>query len=477
MMSIDLLWFVVAVASALVIGWLALTSMFPGKRPFALFDELFLAFAFGFGIVTWTQLIASFAKIELRPPTTSAILVIALAALAWPSRGAAMFRRPSFTSFRSRSPANRAPVILLAAIATISLVATLLRSYWVEIDLWDSWWMWAYKAKIVFHHGRLPIELLEDLRTGTGHWDYPMHVPFMEAWIMGWLGYWNDQFPRLIVWLFYAGTCINVYAFCRRKTSQVYSWMAVCFFATLSALQHWTIGSITEPILLFYYLASLFLLLRWFEERDDRLLVFSGIMAGLAASTKNEGLALFASNLVCLGAFLLLEGRGSLRAFARPVAFHLLAAAIVILPWNLYKAFVGLSNDVIRLEMLSRDFLSPRLGRVAELPEIFWHHLSSPDRWNILWAVFFLSLVLHWRQTLRGSLRYLLIPLIAQFLVYATIYVLWPYLGYGFVGDTLSRLLVVPASIAIVYMVLANAPRGDSDPMELVAVDGGPAKD
>jgi hypothetical protein len=219
------------------------------------------------------------------------------------------------------------------------------------------------------------------------------------------------------------------------------------------------------------------LLLRWFEERDDRLLVFSGIMAGLAASTKNEGLALFASNLVCLGAFLLLEGRGSLRAFARPVSFHLLAAAVVILPWNLYKAFVGLSNDVIRLEMLSGDFLSPRLGRVAELPEIFWQHLSSPDRWNILWAVFFLSLVLHWRQTLRGSLRYLLIPLIAQFLVYATLYVVWPYLGYGFVGDTLSRLLLVPAGIAIVYMVLANAPRGDSDPMELVAVDGGPAKD
>jgi hypothetical protein len=327
----------------------------------------------------------------------------------------------------------------------------------VEIDLFDAWSMWAYKAKIFFLHRTIPFDRFGELAAAFGHWDYPQHVPLLEAWILLVVGEWNDQLPRVIFPLHLAALCACAYGFLARRVGTGAAMAGALLFATLPGLQEWTIGTMTEPVLLCHFVAALGLLQRWMDDRDDRLLVLAGILAGLAGWTKNDGMALMLSLAVMVAVWLVAARPLPARAAVRAWLLATVPAVLVVLPWTMVKLWLGLDNDVVAAGNLASAPVAERLARVPEILGAIGGHLADVRHWNLVWPLFATALFLRARQTVRGAGKYLLVPVPVLLAIYVALYVVWPHEAEEYRENTVQRLLLGPAAVAVLFSVLALA--------------------
>lgn len=444
------------VAAALAVptlaGWWLLDGCFAARALFGRVERLALAFVLGTGALTLAMLLLSFAGVRFDTRVLSAVLLVPAGAVALVRGRRVAAPPPAAAAAAPSSPPLR--IVLLAAIA-LSLLATAARTMLVEIDHWDAWAMWAYKAKIFFVHRLVPVDLFPEFERTFGHWDYPQHVPLLETWILLFHGEWNDQLPRVLFPLFHAATCMHAFAFLRRNVAVEPALLGALLFAALPGLQTWVIGTMVEPMMICCFVASLGMLLRWMLEGDGRLLVLSGLLAGLGGWTKNDGLALLVSLAVTFGIHLLVESRSEPRRAAAAFAGFVLPGALVVLPWSLFTRFAGLENDVVNASNLTWESTRGHLHRLGELPGVFLHHFADVRHWNVLWPLFALVLALNVKTAIRSPLRYLLLPIAVQIAVCVALYVIWPHETEEYLYDTLQRLLLGPASIAALFVVLA----------------------
>jgi hypothetical protein len=451
-------WLRVAAALAVptLAGWLLLDACFGARERFGRLERLSLAFGLGSGALTLTMLLLSFAGVHFDTRVITAVLLLPVGAAAWLLRRRGRSSSADAPAVAAGAPASRPLRIVLLAAITLSLATVFARTMLVEIDHWDAWAMWAYKAKIFFVHRIVPVDLFAEFERTFGHWDYPQHVPLLETWVLLFLGEWNDQLPRVLFPIFHAALCVNVFALLRRHVATEPALLGVLFFATLSGLQNWVIGTMVEPVLVFFFVTSLGLLFRWMHERDGRVLTLAGIFAGLGGWTKNDGLALFLSLAVTLGIHLVVEVRSEPRRAAAAFTAFALPGALVVLPWSLFTRLAGLENDVVTASNLTWQATCGNLHRLGELPGVFLHHFADVGHWNVLWPLFLVVLVAKAKTASRSPLRYLLLPVAVQIAVDVALYIIWPHETEEYLYDTLQRLLLGPASIAVLFVVLAT---------------------
>jgi hypothetical protein len=96
------------------------------------------------------------------------------------------------------------------------------------------------------------------------------------------------------------------------------------------------------------------------------------------------------------------------------------------------------------------------LHRLGELPGVFLHHFADVGHWNVLWPLFLVVLLAKAKTAIRSPLRYLLLAVAVQIAVDVALYVIWPHEPEEYLYDTLQRLLLGPASIAVLFLVLAT---------------------
>jgi hypothetical protein len=441
-----------AMAVPTLAGWWLLDGCFAARALFGRVERLALAFVLGTGALTLAMLLLSFAGVRFDTRVLSAVLLVPAGALALVRGRRVAAPPPAAAPAAPSSPPLR--IVLLAALA-LSLLATATRTMLVEIDHWDAWAMWAYKAKIFFVHRIVPLDLFPEFERTFGHWDYPQHVPLLETWILLFLGEWNDQLPRVLFPLFHAALCVHAFAFLRRTVAVEPALLGALLFAALPGLQTWVIGTMVEPMMICCFVASLGMLLRWMHERDGRLLVLAGILSGLGGWTKNDGLALFLSLAVTLGVWLVIEMRSEPRRAAAIFTAFVLPGALVVAPWSLFTRIAGIENDVVTASNVTWATTWGHVQRFGELPGVFLHHFADVGHWNVLWPLFAVVLVLNVRTATRSPLRYLLLPIAVQIAVYVALYVIWPHESEEYLYDTLQRLLLGPASTAALFVVLA----------------------
>ncbi|MGQ0722487.1 MAG: ArnT family glycosyltransferase [Candidatus Eiseniibacteriota bacterium] len=453
--GMDLVRVAAALAVPTLAGWLLLDACFGARSLFGRLDRLSLAFGLGSGALTLTMLLLSFAGVHFDTRLLATILLLP-AGIVFALRRGRSTPPDAPAAVAAVAPASLPLRVVLVASIVVSLATVFARTMLVEIDHWDAWAMWAYKAKIFFVHRIVPLDLFPEFEKTFGHWDYPQHVPLLETWILLFLGEWNDQPPRVLFPLFHAALCVNAFAFLRRTVAVEPALLGALLFATLSGLQRWVIGTMVEPVLVCYFVTSLGLLFRWMHEKDGRLLVLAGIFAGLCGWTKNDGFALFLSLAVTLGFYVVVEGRSRPRRAAAAFARFALPGALVVLPWSLFTRAAGLENDVVNASNVTWATVWGHLHRVGGLPGIFLHHFTDVGHWNVLWPLFLVVLVARAKTAIRSPLRYLLLPVAVLIAVDVALYVIWPHETEEYLYDTLQRLLLGPASIAVLFLVLAT---------------------
>jgi hypothetical protein len=317
------------------------------------------------------------------------------------------------TSLRVRPTVSGAVAAALqaGALAWHALFATQAGLYdWNEwlIGRRDYFFIWGYKARLIFEAHGIPWSFLGTLPNDFSHRDYPLLVPLQFAVPSILARSWQPQAIGIIDTAL-AGAAITIAYYCLRE--EMSPWLAVASSLAIAgcALLPWP-GFADGPLVA--YAASAALMLR--TRRAESL---AAVLLSLAAMTKNEGIAFIVATAIAL---LWIDWR-RLRV--------LLAPGLVILLWL-----------TVRWNLPTDLFAPGFLARVAHnlplFPKAFANIGTSQP---VVWIVTLIALLLATRENLRRE-RFLLTLVALQLSFYLGAYAVTPLDLVGHVNGSWDRI-------------------------------------
>ena len=213
------------------------------------------------------------------------------------------------------------------------------------------------------------------------------------------------------------------------------------------------------PIGLYYLATIIFYCIFHFEnEKSLHYIFLAGIMASLAAWTKNEGILFII--IVILTRFLIRFPHGGFRSFLKEISVFLCGVTPIILLLIFFKNKFAPSNDIIAGQgfevTLSRLFDINRylvVGKsyIIEFYELFHDRVIFIPFFIIFWG---LSSNRQNRRGIQNTMYILILMLVGYFLVY----IITPHELNWHLDTSLGRLFLqlLPSAIFLFFMAIAN---------------------
>lgn len=241
---------------------------------------------------------------------------------------------------------------------------------WAPPYEWDFFGIWGLKARWFFEARGIDWAAVPYV----GKPDYPILVPLLMDFVAVVTGGWND---RAFGWLYF-GLSVALLAIMRGMLARDLKYPALATLAIAFPTLNLWIG-LGEGAVMAYGCAGLLFL-------RIRSIGLAAVMLGLAASSKNEGLALIAVSVVAL----IVATRG-IRSVLR-----LWPAALLIAPWMVVRTVLDLPTDFVQGSMTSR--ILARLGNPAEVWNAF---VQSPPDQPWFWLVAIVAVLVFFGEAIR----------------------------------------------------------------------------
>ncbi len=214
---------------------------------------------------------------------------------------------------------------------------------------WDFWAIWGLKARVFLEVGGIDWRFLTSPWNTFAHLDYPLLLPFAYDFVALLGGGWSDRWLGLLFVAWALAFLLVARELAARETTPLVAAL-VAFALSSLAVSHYV--GLAEGMLIAYLGAGVLFVRRAMLFDDDVAWRHGAILLGLAACTKNEGLAMIASTAIAIVV-------SDVRRWRRVV--RLWPAAAIALPWLVLRALHDLPTDVIGGSVASR--------LVARLPE------------------------------------------------------------------------------------------------------------
>ena len=317
----------------------------------------------------------------------------------------------------------------------ISIVAYAVYATLARVWPWDFWAIWGLKGRVFFEARTIDWRFLESRWNDFAHPDYPLLLPLNYTFTALLGGGWNDRWLGFVTVAFAVAFLLIVRDLVARETTPLIA-STITFAATAFALTGF-IGLAEAPLIAFAGAAILFLR-RAILFDDGAAMKHGALLAGLAACTKNEGMALLLALVVALAL-------SKIR-----LVWRLWPALAVALPWVVIRAFYRFPTDLARGSFVERVLSRARhLGAAGEL---LLQHLNAP--W--LWAAILLAiLVVPHSERVRE--RFVLIAFLIQLAMYVVTYLGTPFSVEWQVATSWSRLTAQVATPLLVVVMLMLA--------------------
>jgi hypothetical protein len=265
----------------------------------------------------------------------------------------------------------------LAIVASYAIFAV-----WAPPYEWDFYGIWGLKGRWFFEARGIDWAAVPFV----GKPDYPVLIPLLFDFVAIVTGSWND---RAFGWL-YVGLSVALLAIVRGMLAGDTRQPALATLAIAYPTLNLWIG-LAEGGVMAFGCAGLFFIRRG-SFRTGALFL------GLAAWSKNEGLALIAVSVVAI----VLATR-SLRKLV-----DLWPAVALIAPWMITRAVMNLPTDFVQGSMTSRI-----LGRLRNPAEVWDAFVKSPPDQPWFWLFALLAVVVFGGQAIRRE-TYLLVAVALQ---------------------------------------------------------------
>lgn len=325
---------------------------------------------------------------------------------------------------------------LVDVLTCLTVVAYALYATVARVWEWDFWAIWGIKARVFFGVHTIDWRFLESRWNDFVHPDYPLLLPlnYDYAALIG--GAWNDRWLGVFTVAYAVALLLIVRELVARETTPLIA-STITFAATAFALSGF-IGLAEAPLIAFAGAGVLFL--RRAVLFDDAAAMRHGaLLAGLAACTKNEGIALLVTIVVAL-------------ALSKPrLVWRFWPAFAVALPWIIVRIVYRLPTDLARGSFLMRALhRAPHLGAAGVL---LLQNLHAP--W--IWAALLVALLVV-PHALRVRERFVLIVFVLQIAIYVVTYLGTPYNIEWQIATSWPRLTAQVATplLAVVMLMLAR---------------------
>lgn len=321
----------------------------------------FLAVGLGLGLSSCVFFVSLFALggPSSRLPFVELVLLLVLGGGALVAARRPRLRRAATSSRLPGAPRGPAvPGAALALAAACAVMAFGIQSATSPQGGWDAWMTWNMHARAIFRGAGHWRSVLASLPAWS-HPDYPLLVPGSVARIWTYAGGETALAPVLIGAFFTFATVGVLYAgvsVIRSRTQGALA--ALLLLGTKFFVLHGA-SEFADIPLAFFFLATLVLLALpavWPDDRR-RLLLLAGVMAGMAAWTKNEGLLFLVATPLAYAAVIgrdagwppVLADARSFGAGLAPVLVLVLGFKIWLAPPNDLIADHGLRQTAARL--------------------------------------------------------------------------------------------------------------------------------
>ena len=313
------MWLVLAIVVCFVLGCLIVEPAWSGsKTEIEVLFYLCLVVCFGIGAFSVVFLIARALSVaHIFKADLIAITLLATLRLVGRRRRRVNLDRARASDFdlpRQLQTFLVAAFAVSICIATYALLARVIAH--PHGDGWDAFAIWNLHARFLFLGGSHWRDGFSNLIPWS-HPDYPPLLPAAVAHFWIYLDNDSSAVPATLGMLFTIGTTAFLYASLainRGHNAAILGTLALLstpFFIEQGAAQY------ADIPLSFFFLATLVLLNQGWKSNSRRLLILSGLAAGFAAWTKNEGLLFLLSAVIGQALTSLLDahsaGPGSLR--------------------------------------------------------------------------------------------------------------------------------------------------------------------
>ena len=247
----------------------------------------------------------------------------------------------------------------------VALAAAVLLAGLQPHGAWDAWSIWNLRARFLFHGGAEWRDGLSPLMAWS-HPDYPLLLPGLVARAWWYAGRDTVEAPWMIAGVFAAATVTLALAAVALLRGEGQGWLAAVVLVSAPEYVRQATNQMADVPLAFFYLAAV-VALGLADQADDggyRLPALAGLALGLAAWTKNEGLA---GALGVLLARLAVAARGG--AWRRRLRIDLAPTAAGLVPMFLVVAYFKLRlappSEYLSLAGLARFADATRYAAIA----------------------------------------------------------------------------------------------------------------
>ena len=388
----------VAILTTLVIGIPMTLAVDRDARSGALIG---LSYLYGCGAVWAVLFTLSLLHVRWTAMTTTVTLV-AFSAVMWI---VVLLRRAEAAP--PGAAVDRGPLAMLAPIADLATVyAVVTFAMYATITRvweWDFWAIWGLKGRVFLEAGGIDWRFLQSPFNDFAHPDYPLLLPLNYAYVAVTNGQWDHRWMALPGIVFGVALILIVRSLAARELPRFLA--ALLAFATAGVALSQYVGLADAPLIAYGTAAILFIRRGiLFDEASG--FRHGAILLGLAAGTKNEGLALIASVVIAMLIARASKWRDVLRLWP---------AVVIPLPWIVARFAFHLQTDIARGSFISRAI--ERIGDSGVIVASLLRWL--PDPW--LWLLMLVGMVMIPRTT-RTAERFILAAVAIQAVWYLAAY-------------------------------------------------------
>jgi hypothetical protein len=378
----------IAIVSLTVVGIPLVLALDRDASPLRL---LGLAFLYGSGAIYFVLLALSVLHMpwSLLSVTIAALIVVL----------------PFTKSLSTQHSGLRTRLHIVDVFALVAPVAFACYATIAPLWEWDFWAIWGLKARVFLEAGGIDWRFLQSPWNTFAHPDYPLLVPFAYdfAALVG--GGWSDRWLGL---LFVAWALAFLLVARDLAAAETKPLAAALITLALSSLAVSRYVGLAEGALVAFLGAGVLFVRRGILFDDIVSWRHGAILLGLAACTKNEGLAMLASVAIAIA---IVDVRRVVRLWP---------AAAIALPWLVLRALHHLPTDVVSGSLAARF-----VARAAGAGEIFkLLLLNLHDPW--LWAALLVGLLII-PVAARNRERFVFLATLFQLLFYAGAYFVTPH--------------------------------------------------
>ena len=418
----------------ITIGYL-IGNKFLFLKKYSFLKKFALSYLLGFGFVGFQMFFYSLIGIKWNlVDLTLPWLIIIIFAIFRNWTEISTLRKRSITIRSQFGRIEKILFLLLILLIVFVGVQSILR----PIQAWDGWDNWVLRSNVFYINKDIDPYYFKYTTDS-----YPLIIPLTVSFGYISMGKIDDRTILLFYYMFYASLGILFYSTVKdlvgRKKSLLFTFLLL---STQNIIRHggrFEAGQADLAVGV-YIFAGAIILYEYIKTKSVKTLLLLSILIGIGSQIKNDILPFIGLALLVVIFDLVKRKKYKDLLFLLPFVF-------LFLPWEIYKKVAHLHPSY-----LLKDGINLQFSRVPEVLLAMSREFVNFKNWNLLWFIFFISLIFFHPAIKKYWLFILIIAI--QLLAYLTVFLFTPADPVGQINAVANKLYLHIAPIAVLLIAV-----------------------